>query len=95
MPAQGMVDHEFYPDLAAKTAVLMYTLAKSQACPDGNKRIALLLTDAFVRLNDHELPADSDLIADKILELAESDAADRDNVLKEATEWARQYLTPL
>jgi len=50
-PRAGFADKELYPDLRSKAAVLLYTLAKSQACPDGNKRIALVLVEAFLRLN--------------------------------------------
>jgi prophage maintenance system killer protein len=36
-PRAGYGPFRVYPDIASKAAVLTYTLAKSQACIDGNK----------------------------------------------------------
>lgn len=88
------MDHEFYPDLPSKAAVLLYTLAKSQACPDGNKRVALLLVIAFLALNGASLSTSNKEAGDRILIAAESEASDRDQVLSELTEWLRHAIDP-
>ncbi len=71
----------------------MYSLAKSQACIDGNKRIALLLTAAFVRMNGGRLGATHAEIVGVVLEAAESDSSRRDNVVGELTKWMRVHVT--
>jgi prophage maintenance system killer protein len=81
-----------YGDLPAKAAALMYRLSKSQACTDGNKRIALILVDAFVRLNGCRLYVRPGELADKILEVADSSASDHDEVVRGLTSWLRTRL---
>jgi prophage maintenance system killer protein len=56
-PRAEFSGQEIYESLASKAAVLLYSLSKSQACPDGNKRIALILTYAFLDLNGATLTA--------------------------------------
>lgn len=91
-PGTGWGGKEKYPDLPAKTAALMYALAKSQACVDGNKRVALLLTDAFIGMNGGELVATHDEVVEQILAIAESAAAERELVVTALTEWMREHL---
>jgi death-on-curing protein len=74
---------ERYPTLAAKAAVLTYTLAKSQACPDGNKRIALILLRAFLYINAATLVAPDAAVAEVIVRAAESDRTERDAMIDE------------
>jgi death on curing protein len=42
---------EAYPTLPAKAAALMHSLAGNHALVDGNKRLALLATVVFLRIN--------------------------------------------
>jgi hypothetical protein len=58
---------EKYKTIDAKAAALMYALAKSQACIDGNKRVALLFVDAFVLMNGYRLNTQPGELADMIL----------------------------
>jgi len=81
-----------YSDLPAKTAALLYALAKLQACPDGNKRIALLLVERFVVINASRLRVQPGELADMILETAETDASDREETIKMLTGWTRSRL---
>lgn len=74
-PRAQMFGTEFYPTLPHKAAVLLYTLAKSQACPDGNKRIALIVTASFLDINGAWLDADPDELFDAIIGAAESGRA--------------------
>ena len=91
-PRAGFEGHDLYPHLAAKTAALMYGLSKSQACGDGNKRVALLLTLAFVRNNGADLTLRQDEMADEILQVAATDPADHDAVVASLTEWVAARL---
>lgn len=91
-PAAGFAGHEQYPDLASKAAVLLYTLAKSQACVDGNKRVALILVLVFLDLNYVTLRARDQEIATCIEVAAVSPREDRDAVLGDLTEWMRHAI---
>ena len=50
-PAAGFGDEDFYPDLIDKAAVLGCRLAWNHPLPDGNKRVAWLAINVFLRLN--------------------------------------------
>ncbi len=66
---------------------MLYTLAKSQACRDGNKRVALIVLRAFLHINGARLAADEDAIAENILRAAESDRQVRDDEIIALTAW--------
>jgi death-on-curing family protein len=73
-------------------AVLLYTLAKSQACIDGNKRITLILTRAFLHINGARLVAPDDEIANAIIRVAESDRRARNEEIILLTDWLREAI---
>lgn len=54
-PQATVYGMEAYPDLWAKAAALLESLARHHALVDGNKRIALVLTDVFLGLNGWDL----------------------------------------
>lgn len=93
-PQAGFGGYEQYPDLASKTAVLLYALAKSQACADGNKRIALILVIEFLALNGWTLDITGDELADLILRAAESASAERDVTVSQITDELRPRILP-
>ena len=70
-PQAAFFWQEAYPSLAAKAAALMHSLACNHALVDGNKRLALLATVVFLRINGHTL----DLTDDEAFELTMSVAA--------------------
>jgi len=86
-PAAGFGGFEQYRDLPSKVAVLLYTLAKSQACIDGNKRVALTLVLVFVDQNYAQLRATDKELAACIEAAAISPREDRDAMLNELTAW--------
>lgn len=63
-PQASFFGQEAYPALAAKAAALMHSLAGNHALVDGNKRLALLATVVFLRINGY------------VLELSDGDAFD-------------------
>jgi death on curing protein len=80
-PQATFFGQEAYPTLAAKAAALMHSLACSHALIDGNKRLALLATVVFLRINGYTL----DLTDDKAFDLTMSVAAgllDADGIQK-------------
>jgi death on curing protein len=70
-PQAGFFGQEAYPTLAGKAAALMHSLACNHALVDGNKRLALLATVVFLRVNGHRL----DLTDDEAFDLTMSVAA--------------------
>jgi death on curing protein len=70
-PQAGLFGQEAYPTLSGKAAALMHSLACNHALVDGNKRLALLATVVFLRVNGHRL----DLTDDEAFDLTMSVAA--------------------
>jgi death on curing protein len=94
-PQTSLGGIEKYPDLATKAAALLYALAKSQACADGNKRLALILLLEFLALNGATLNIGSDDLTDMILDTAAADAARRDDVVAQLGDTLAQMIVPL
>lgn len=94
-PSQQLIGlGDVHIDLAAKAAALLYRLAKSQACRDGNKRVAVLLVSEFLALNGTSLNTTNDELVAIILAVASSQAVDRDGIALMLCEWFQRTLTP-
>ena len=91
-PYAGFGNQEVYPDLPSKAAILTYSLAKSQACLEGNKRVATILLYAFLDLNEARLRTTMDELADNILAAAESPARDRTAIVGNLTTWLSSVI---
>ena len=92
-PQAQFEGYEKYHDLPSKAAVLLYSLAKSQACIDGNKRVALILTLEFLAINGAEFDdASMEDATAVILEAAASDRNERDRVLLDLTLWMTNHI---
>lgn len=50
----------YYQSLVEEAAALMESLAMNHPFVDGNKRVALYVTDTFLRLNGHNIHCKSD-----------------------------------
>lgn len=59
-----------YPDLDAKAAALLHSLATNHALIDGNKRLALAATIAFYGVNGHRLTLTNDEAYELIMDVA-------------------------
>jgi death-on-curing protein len=70
-PRASFFGREAYPTLTGKAAALMHSLAGNHALVDGNKRLALLATVVFLRINGYVL----DLTDDEAFALTMSVAA--------------------
>lgn len=55
-----MLGQDAYPDLFAKAAALLHSLARNHPLVDGNKRLAWLATYVFLAKNDVVLDPDDD-----------------------------------
>ena len=69
-PRSGIFGREAYPTLAGKAAALLHALAGNHALIDGNKRLALLATAVFLRINGYRLDLTDDEAFDLILSVA-------------------------
>jgi death-on-curing protein len=67
-----------YPDLDAKAAALLHSLARNHALVDGNKRLALAAVIAFYGVNGLRLTLTNDEAYDLVIDVATGmlDAAD-------------------
>ena len=54
-PQASIFGQAAYPTLAGKAAALMHSLAGNHGLVDGNKRLALLATVVFLRINGYVL----------------------------------------
>ena len=59
-----------YPDLDAKAAALLHSIARHHALIDGNKRLALAAVIAFYGLNGRRLTLTNDAAYDLIISVA-------------------------
>jgi death-on-curing protein len=59
-PRASFFGQEAHPGLAGKAAALMHSLAGHHALADGNKRLALLATVVFLRINGYVLDLTDD-----------------------------------
>ena len=69
-PRSGIFGREAYPTLAGKAAALLHSLAGNHALVDGNKRLALLATVVFLRINGYRLDLADDEAFDLIISVA-------------------------
>jgi death-on-curing protein len=87
-PQASFFGQEAYPTLIGKAAALMHSLASNHALVDGNKRLALLATAVFLRINRYGL----NLTDDEAFDLTMSVAAGQ---LDAAGVQERLRLTPV
>lgn len=69
-PRSGFLGQEAYPTLAGKAAALMHSLAGNHALVDGSKRLALLATVVFLRINGFGLELTDEEAFDLVLSVA-------------------------
>lgn len=59
-PRSGFMGQEAYPSITDKAAALMHSVCSNHALVDGNKRLALLATAVFLRINGWDLTLSDD-----------------------------------
>jgi death-on-curing protein len=69
-PAASAFGHDAYPTVTRKASALLHSLVSNHALVDGNKRIGLLFTYVFLRLNGYELLLNQDEAVDLIADVA-------------------------
>jgi death on curing protein len=69
-PQAGLFGQDAYLTVTAKAAALMHSTAPDHALVDGNKRLALLATVVFLRINGYRLDLTDDETFDRTLSVA-------------------------
>jgi death on curing protein len=69
-PRASAFGEEAYPDIHAKAASLLHSLARNHALVDGNKRLALSATIAFYGMNGMRLTLTNDEAYDLVIAVA-------------------------
>lgn len=70
-----------YPDLDAKAAALLHSLARNHALVDGNKRLALAAVIAFYGVNGRRLTLTNDQAYDLVIDVATGALDSVDNIV--------------
>ena len=60
-----------YPTLELKAAALLHSICSNHALVDGNKRLGLLATATFLRVNGHSFKLTQDEAFDLVMRVAE------------------------
>jgi len=60
-----------YPNVELKAAALLHSICRNHALVDGNKRLALLATVAFLRVNDRPFTLTQDEAFELVMAVAE------------------------
>ena len=84
-PQASAFGRDAYPSLEEKAAALLHSLARDHALVDGNKRLALAASIAFLGINGVRLA----LTNDEAYELVVAVAADQLNEIAELAEQIR------
>jgi death-on-curing protein len=69
-PQASAFGRDAYPDLEHKGAALLHSLARNHALVDGNKRLALAATLAFMGMNGRRLTLTNDEAYDLVIAVA-------------------------
>jgi death-on-curing protein len=69
-PAAGMFGADAYTTIEAKAAALISSLAQNHALFDGNKRLSLILTFTFIRLNGYAITFTNEEAFDLVMAVA-------------------------
>lgn len=93
-PRQTFGGEDLYPTLVKKAVVLYYALNKNHAFGNGNKRIATATLIVFLYVNSCKIKIKPSELLKKTLEIAKSDAGDREKILKETEEWITPLILP-
>jgi death-on-curing protein len=79
-PRASAFGEDAYPDIHQKAAALLHSLARNHALVDGNKRIALAATIAFLGMNGIRLTLSNDEAYDLVMSVATGALDDVSNI---------------
>lgn len=73
-PRTSLFGEDAYPDLALKAAALLHSVTRNHALVDGNKRLGLMATVTFIRLNGARFALTQDEAFDLVMAVADGTA---------------------
>lgn len=79
-PQASAFGEDAYPTLAAKAAALLHSIAKNHALVDGNKRLALAGTIAFLGINGVRLTFTNDEAYKFVMAVADGRLSEVDDI---------------
>ncbi len=91
-PRATVFEKDAYPDLDAKAAALLHSVARNRALIDGNKRLALASIIAFYGLNGRRLTLTNDTAYHLVISVAAGELDSVEEIaaiLRTATHFAR------
>lgn len=88
-PSASMFGQEAYPDLIAKAAALLHSIAINHPLVDGNKRLAWLATDVFLRFNGVRVEAGDDDVYDLVIDVASGKLTEVEEIARVLRSFAR------
>ena len=91
-PQQRFFDHDAYPTLEEKAAIVFYTINKRQIFLNGNKRMSTMCLLVFLAVNGKFLNAVPDELTAKALWLANTSSLDFPTIKVELSNWIRDHL---
>ncbi len=92
LPRTAFQGKDMYPTLAAKAAILWYTLNKNHPFANGNKRISAASLLVFLHINDHWLDAGKTELVNQSLRIAKSAASEREGLIVDLERWIADHM---
>lgn len=71
-PSASLFGRDAYPTLQLKAAALMSSLSQNHTLFDGNKRLSVILTFAFLQINGRKVELSQDQVFDLAQDVAQS-----------------------
>ena len=81
----------YYNSLIEQAAALMESLSQNHPFVDGNKRVAFVITDSFLRLNGSFIDCGRDAAYSFFMELYDANSFRFDNLIP----WLEEHVKPL
>ncbi len=92
LPQATFGGQELYPNIAAKGAVMFYSLIKNHPFSNGNKRLATTALLVFCYLNDHWLDSEQKGVYRWAVRIAESKRDEQTAIVRQMTKWLSKNL---
>ena len=90
-PQASAFGEDAYPTLAAKAAALLHSIAKNHALVDGNKRLALAGTIAFLGINGVRLTFTNDEAYEFVMSVADGRLVEVDDIAAQLEQHAAPW----
>jgi death-on-curing protein len=89
-PRASVFGQDAYPDLHLKAAALLHSLARNDALPDGNNRLAWTACRTFLAINDQWIGASEDDRLEFVIQVATGGLPDLEEIAEKLHAWSYQ-----